>query len=212
MRRLTCLLMTLLAAAPVLADDTVNVVAGGTMVRERATRISVEARLEEAAIRYAGMGQVARFAFYDIAHPTTGAELADMAGYGVALVTAMSHDDTELPPTRVYVEVDGQELPLTLIAAPPTRSLMSERVRSTLGDYRWQGLFLFPVAALRDGARLKMDFAANRQGFSLGTFSGDQQDELGYGGRLTTWPRDRLPPQDVLTRLIQREFPGTLQP
>lgn len=204
--------MTFLAAAPVLADGTVNVAAGGTMARERATRISVEARLEEAASRYAEMGQVARFAFYDIAYPATGAELSDLGGYGVALVTALSHDDTELPPTRVYVEFDGQELPLTLIAAPATRSLVSERVRTTLGEYRWQGLFLFPVAALQDSARLKIDFAANRSGFSLGSFSADQQDELAYGGRLTTWPRERVPPQEALTRLIEREFPGALQP
>jgi hypothetical protein len=210
MRQLACLLATFVGLGAVHATDTVHAVQGGSMVQEPTTRISMEAKLEDAAVRYSQFGNVARSAFFDIAHPATGAELAEMGGYSVALVTALSHDDTELPPARVYVELDGQQIPLTLIAAPPTRSLMSERVRTTLGPYRWQGLFLFPVAALQDGASLKMDFAANRNGFSLGSFSGAQQDELGYGGRLTTWPAMRMPPEAVLVGLIRREFPGSL--
>jgi hypothetical protein len=171
---------------------------------------SMALRVEAAANQYQQYGSVPRVALFDIAYPLSDAELKSMGGYGVLLLTVLSHDATELPPKRLYGVISGVEIPLPLITATTSPTRQTARVSKVLGAHRWDALYLFPIYLLQDSAQIKVDFAANRAGFVLGAFSSAEQSNLGYSNFIFKPPQDVSPPSPVVTGLVAREFPGFL--
>jgi len=70
---------------------------------QRVTNAALADRIRSAAIAYRSYAPVPRVAFFDAAYPRDSAELVEMNGYAIVVVTALSQDSTELPLARVYV-------------------------------------------------------------------------------------------------------------
>ena len=168
-------------------------------------------RLVEAADEYGELGEASRIALFDIAFPANDHELRETSGNAVLLLTTLSQLPDELPPSRLYVSVDGVEHPLRLISPIKIEQPVPAAVAEVLGDERWDGLYQLPLALVRDDAALLVDFATRRRGFVLGRFADDQYATLGY-----TVPREDLvptgdQPMSALVTLVAREFPGLLE-
>ena len=208
----TCLLalIALLLVACASVESDVHAVGQRTWAQSPTVPEAMRERVEDAAFEYQQHAPVPRVALFDIAYPSSDAELVEMAGYGVLLLTALSQDPRELPPKRLYVAIDGIERPLSLIAATKTPPVQSPEVAKVLGTNRWDGLYLFPVYLTQDGAVLSIDFAANRTGFVLGHFSNADQKTLNYQAFLDSAPPVDRPPSNAVVQLVAREFPGFL--
>jgi hypothetical protein len=213
MLRIGFLVITALFLAPrAFADDAIrHLVDKSAWAAQPTVPDSMAQRVDDAAITYQKYAPVPRLALFDVAYPASDAELAEMAGYGVLLVTALSQDASELPPKRLYGVINGTGKTLSLISATTSATTQSPTVSKVLGSHRWDALYLFPVYLTRDGAKIAMDFAAHRKGFVLGTFSSADQKNLNYKSFVADPPRVASPPADVVMNLIAREFPGFLK-
>lgn len=169
-------------------------------------------RLEEAASDYAQYAPVPRIGFFDIAFPGSPSEFRATGGTGVMLVTVLSQDADELPAKRVYVSMDGEEYTLRLISVARTPPAPTGRVAQVLGPHRWDALYAFPVALMRDGATVTMDFAIRRAGFELGDLATQDDGYLGYPTPAGVAPVDDVSGEAALHALIAREYPGFLGP
>lgn len=172
---------------------------------------SMNDRLEQAANQYELEAPIPRVFFYDIAYPAGDTELAEMKGYAVMVVTAVSQDAAELPPTRLYVVVHGKKVTLRRIAGGTSTLPDDSHAAEVFGKHRWDALYLFPVYALHDGNYAAVDFAANRTGFVFARFDSTTLHDLGYAKRLTRAPRVKSPPEAAVRKLVKREFPGFMQ-
>ena len=200
----------LLLAACASTGSDLHVVKRSTWAETPTVPDAMTQRVEDAAVEFQQQAPVPRLALYDIAYPASDAELTDMAGYGVLLLTTLSQDPNELPPTRLYVVTGGIERRLELIIATKPTASQSPTVAKVLGSYRWDGLYLFPVYLTRDGAALSVDFSANRTGFILGHFTNADQKNFNYAGFVDKTPSVAEPSPLALKSLIAREFPGFL--
>lgn len=167
----------------------------------------MERRFEAAAAQYAGY-DVPRVALSDIAYPLDPAEFKAMDGFGVIWIAAVSHDKGELPLKRVYAVVDGKEVELKLAASRPLVTAGSAEVRKTLGEYRWDGLYYFPVYLGSEAQELRIDFAMNRSGFVMLDLKKDPQELPDYVQLPVTHPKGPTPPADAASTLVAREYPG----
>lgn len=199
----------LLAACASIGND-VHVVAQKDWAQTPTVPDSMRQRVQDAAVEFQQHAPVPRIALLDIAYPSSDAELKEMAGYAVLLLTALSQDQGELPPKRLYVTLDGREQILQLIAATKIAPVQSPGVAKVLGTNRWDGLYLFPVSVTQDGAVLSIDFAANRSGFVLARFATADRLNLGYESFADGVLPVDAPPSDAIMRLVAREFPGFL--
>jgi hypothetical protein len=208
MRISLLVVIALLLAACASAGSDAHVVKQTTWAQTPTVPDAMRQRVEDAALEFQQHAPVPRLALFDIAYPSSDAELMDMAGYGVLLLTTLSQSHDELPPKRLYVVIDGVEHPLTLITATKTATIQSPTVAKVLGANRWDGLYLFPVYLMRDNAALSIDFAANRSGFILGHFSNADQKTLNYTEFIDSAPTVDAPSSDAIMSLVTREFPG----
>jgi hypothetical protein len=208
MRISLLVVIALLLAACASAGSNVHVVSLTTWAQTPTVPDAMKQRVEDTALDYQQNAPVPRVALFDIAYPSSDAELVDMAGYGVLLLTTLSQNHDELPPKRLYVVIDGIERPLAPITATKTTATQSPAVAKVLGSNRWDGLYLFPVYLTRDDAALSIDFAANRSGFILGNFSDADQKTLNYSAFVDSAPTVDAPSSDAVMRLVGREFPG----
>jgi hypothetical protein len=189
-------------------DPPVHVTRGGAWAKQPTLPESMAKRVETAAAEYEQNAPVPRMAFFDIAYPSSDAELKAMGGYGVILVTILTQDAHELPPARVYGSVDGSDTAFQLVTSSIASTSQSALVTKVLGKNRWDGLFLFPVQLARDGAQLAIDFATHRKGFVLGRFSSADQQRLPYSRLALDLTAIEAPPSEVVMELVSREFPG----
>src|SRR6266481_3680406 len=83
-----------------------HLVSGTSVANGSLTIAAFDQRLENDARRdqqrYAG-SMVSRIAEFDVAFPIDAAEYASFGKFGVILVSALSHDASELPLAKVYV-------------------------------------------------------------------------------------------------------------
>jgi hypothetical protein len=199
----------LFLAAPALAEESArHIVRSDGWAAVPTLPSSMTKRIDDAVADYQQYAPVSRFALYDLAYPSSDGELAEMAGYGVMLVTVISQLPEEVPPQRVYATIDGAEVTLSLITGSASTPTASPAAAGVFGANLWSGLYLFPIYLTRDGGSVAIDFGANRKGFVLGRFSTDHQAHLNYGHTVTEPPTVLAPPADVLMHVIAREFPG----
>src|SRR6266568_6784348 len=120
---------------------------------------ALDARLAAAALQYRSYAPIPRIAFFDLAYPKDSAEAAAMNGYAILVVTALVQDSTELPLAKVYVSNARGDLGLTLVNSTASRVSPTESdVRATFGQFRWDGIFLFPLSSRTEVADLLADF------------------------------------------------------
>jgi hypothetical protein len=160
----------------------------------------------ETARERQGVPLIPRVAFYDIAYPANAREYAELDGYALMLVTAVSHEKDELPVKRVSLSSGGK-----MISLEPVMSALSKQKTGSLavkifGPYRMDALYLLPVHLRANKAELLMDFAANRKGFSFGKFDGIVPESI--AGLPIKPPKGKGPAKKALTKIIHREYPG----
>jgi len=192
---------TLVAQAPAAHLETALPWSNGAV-----TNAAMDARIHDGAARYRLYAPVPRYALYDMAYPKDSAEAAAMNGYAILVVTALVQDSTELPLAKVYVSDARGDLGLTLVNSTASRVSPAESdVRATFGQFRWDGIFLFPLSSRTEVADLLADFSAHRQGFRLTHFAGDVPDQL---ARLKiSGAAGATPPDAVVWTMIRREYP-----
>jgi hypothetical protein len=212
MRVLAVALIAFLGVGSALAgEDVKHVVSQGNWSQSPTVPDKMAQRVKDTAIEYEQNAPIPRVAFYDIAYPSTDAELKEMASYGVLLLSVLSQDSNEIPPKRLYAVFRGRKILLHLIVATTSPSTQDPLVAKVLGPNRWDGLYLFPVYLTQDDVSLAMDFAASRTDFTLGHFATSDQTGLNYAHILTEAPSAKGPPSRVVAQLISREFPGFLK-
>lgn len=203
------LIASTLSILPALAAEPVEHLVGEGQWSTRPTVPDAMAqRIEDAAMEYAQIGQVARIGFFDIAYPADPEELAALRGHAVMLVSALSQQAAELPPRRVYGAFEGRRIELTLLTSALNRAPQSPAVAKVLGAARWDALYLVPVYLVRDGATIEMDFAKNREGFVLGKFATADRAQLGFPDYAFAALPTARPEPPAVNALAAREFPG----
>jgi len=210
MRVFTVAIIALLLSACASADENIHVFGSRSWTQTPTVPEGMRQRVEESAIEFQQHAPVPRIGLFDIAFPSSATELRDTDGYGVLLMTALSQDERELPPKRLYVTLDGREHVLRLISSTRTAPTQSPNVERVLGANRWDALYLFPVYLMQDGAALSLDFAENRDGFVLGRFSTANRNTLGYDMLVGEAPAGDSPPSNAIMRMVAREYPGFL--
>src|SRR6266700_612138 len=134
---------TLVAQAPAAHLETALPWSNGAV-----TNAAMDSRIHDGAARYRLYAPVPRYALYDMAYPKDSAEAAAMNGYAILVVTALVQDSTELPLAKVYVSDARGDLGLTLVNSTASRVSPAESdVRATFGQFRWDGIFLFPLSS-----------------------------------------------------------------
>jgi len=167
---------------------------------------TIDLRIDRAASDYERYGRVARIALFDIAFHANAVEYESLEGYGVMVVSVLSHLREELPPKRLYVRIGDSTIELALLTSVFSQQDSGKLAARVLGPNRWDGLFLFPVYARRDGQELVMDFARNRDGFILGRFT--DKDMAPLRELPVKKPTASRPANDALMKIISREYPG----
>jgi hypothetical protein len=151
-------------------------------------------------------GAVKRVAFFDIAFPNSPQEFVALGGNGVILVTAISHDPTELPLKRVHINVRDKDIELKRISYMLSKQTQKSLAVDTFGQYRMDGMYLFPVYLKALPGKVVVDFARNRNDFGIAEFNASDFDKL--NDLPSTFPSGKGPSPDTLKNFITREFPG----
>jgi hypothetical protein len=152
---------------------------------------------------------VPRVAFIDFAYPADSREYHQMGGYGVLLMVAFSQERRELPPKRLYAMVDGNEIELDLLTSASSRQDPDTAAGIVFGANRWEGLYAFPVELGRTARELRIDYAANRDGFTVYKFEDDGRAKL--ASLPAGVPKSPRPPPTALAGFVGREYPGFLR-
>jgi len=190
---------------PAPSERLVHIIDPGTVSKRPATDSIIAGEIDGAAREYRRYAPVPRGAFYDLAWPKDTAEYRRMAGYGLVLVTAVDQAAAELPIARAYVQAgDGRDSTLTLLG-----SILSEipagdtLARAVFGRYRFDGLYLVPLAPQWRGGVIVIDFTQGRKGFRVGQIAGTTPRELAQGTRTLA----ARPDSNAIVVMIQREYP-----
>jgi hypothetical protein len=165
-------------------------------------------RLDETATEYRAYSPIPRIALFDIAYPSSEAELREMAGHAVVLITMLSQSSSELPPARIFLRLGAEERELKLITGGVSASQPGTIVATVFGGHRWDGLYLLPMHFVRDGALVGADFAANRVGFVVAKFTDSDLRNLSYLKDVPPPPETDVVEREIVMRFIAREYPG----
>jgi hypothetical protein len=163
----------------------------------------LDARLVDVARDYQKHAPIPRIALSSVSLPVDRQEYYALSGFAVVVITVLSQEPAELPPSRVFVKVEGKELDLTQLASRQFIDTDSALVARVFGTSRFDGLYLYPMAYRALGAQLVLDFAINRSDFVIVTFPMVPQSD----GFPIAAPTAEQPDPETLARFIAREVP-----
>jgi hypothetical protein len=169
---------------------------------------ALDAGIREAAVQYRAHAPVPRFAHFDIACPRDSVEAAGLKAYAILVVTAVVQDSSEIPVRRVYFRSSNGDQQLPLHAAVASR-IVDRSILATFGAFRYDAVYLLPLALRVKVGDLLLDFAAHRQGFRLAHFTGDTPEPVRRLGPLG--PPRGLPSKAAINTLVRREYPDLTQ-
>lgn len=202
-----------IAPTTLYADGPTQHIISNAAVTQGTTATSVmDGRLQEAAQDYASYAPVPRIGFYDAALPADADEYKTLDGFGVLLVTLVSQDKGELPPKRVYVMLGAKQVELHLFRSMLTSNDAAPDVQRVLGNYRWDGIYCYPVYLSQQAQELRLDFAKNRDGFVLARYDHDAEalPETLRSVNVVP-PHGETPDAAAFMRIVQREYPGLIE-
>lgn len=183
-----------------------------TLALAQVTPDEMEKRIEEQAERLQNMagGRVARAGFVDFTWPVDPREHRALAKHVLVLVTAVTHEESELPLKRVYVEADGKEIELQRLGGVRSEIRAGSTAAEVLGTHREDAFYLAPAAAMAAKGHLRADFAAHRDGFGLYELPGTPPDFVARDRRPV--PRGAKPDPKAVKAMLEREYPGFPEP
>jgi hypothetical protein len=175
------------------------------MIKRAATDSIIAAQIADAAREYRAYAPIPRGAFFDLAWPKDTVEYRRMAGYGLVLVTAVDQSAAELPIARAYVQAgDGRDSTLTLLGSIVSEIPAGDTLaRAVFGRYRFDGLYLVPLAPQWRGGVIVIDFIHGRKGFRVGQIAGATPRELAQATRTLA----ARPDSNAIVVMIRREDP-----
>lgn len=143
-------------------------------------------------------------ALYEIAYPDGPGEYTRMSGYGLLLVTTLSHESEEMQIARVFAQHDTLAVEMELVAALSSRtSLQDSTVRNVLGRYRTDAVFLFPILLRFIECGLFVEFGTGPSTFHLADFPGVLDVDARIQPRR---PPTGRPDPVALDEMLWREF------
>jgi len=144
-----------------------------------------------------------RIVVHTLAWPEDAAEYRALGRNGVLLITAVSRNAGELPLAKVYVRMEGRDIPLRKLSSRRTDTATGSLVRTMFGAHREDALFLAPGALLLSEAPLMARFAlqdtqsrVNSAPFEAPAFVRNDRGEAAE------------PDASVLKSFMERRFPG----
>ena len=182
-----------------------GVAAGGLTIAAFDQRLENDARRDQQ--RYAGAA-LSRIAEFDVTFPIDATEYKNFGKYGVILVSALSHDASELPLARVYVQVGGSTVELQRVVSIRRELGPNSIAGAEYGRYREDAFYLLPVGALLGDFTLLADFAVHRSGFVLTKGPLALPDFIKADLTLSNTDPGPLPSANAFVALFKREYPG----
>lgn len=144
-------------------------------------------------------------ALHQISYPKDRTEYERMGGHGLLRVTVLAHDPEDLVIREVYAQADTVGVAFKLVAAHSSHSAAEDGVVTrTLGGFRSDAIYLFPVLARLVEADLYVEFGQEPLTFLLEQFPGTPPPEV---VDLPKGPPLGLPDPTALTRMLERDFP-----
>lgn len=168
---------------------------------------SMNEQIEQAAEEYQSDAPVPRIALTDMAFPSDPEEYTALDGYGVLLVFAVTQENDELPPKRVYVRINDKEVNLKLFASGFEKYSGNKLVNRVFGEYRWDGLYFFPVYFAKSAQTLVIDFAKDRDGFVLQKLGKGNIKFPDFLNSIMKAPTTSALPVKAFTKIVAREYP-----
>ena len=166
---------------------------------------ALDPHIRNAIKQLGSKGPVSRAAFYDITYPRDSMELGETGGYGILLVTAIVHDSTDIPLTRVYAHTAAGDQNLVPFAAVASRIAPSNSgLVRTVGPFRFDAVYLFPVAARLELGELVAAFADSNTQSALVHLDRTKVVPAWVGR--AGWPSVG-PSPSAIWELIEREYP-----
>jgi hypothetical protein len=177
----------------------------------------VNADLEKAAkLRQDSAKGRAEFGrWYYFYYSLTQAEFSALAKYTVFLIVVLTQKSEELPLKRVYIREKDREVALARLSGWRSELDGQSLAAQMFGRFREDGLYLVPMAPmLRDG-QIRIDFAANRDGYVMMQFpSNVARDDIKTHPWLDAGDpaANAKPDLKELRAFIRRKYPGFLVP
>jgi hypothetical protein len=163
------------------------------------------ARLEKTLEEIPPSASVPRIALGDVAYPRSQQELEALGGFGLLLVTVVSHNGRELPVERVEARLGDQVGELPLVNSRVIR--MNEgRMSRVFGGYRFDGVYLLPVSTTRANSSVVVYLRGGSATLEPLRFPPPPDQDNFPRGLNFDWAL-RKPDVDALLRLINDEFP-----
>jgi len=167
----------------------------------------ISGELDKLAVQYKEYAPIPKMAIYDIGYPKDSKEFESLDGYGLILVAAVSQTKEELPIKRIYILTGGKEVNLTRMhmylsnAEDP-----SSQTFKTLGGFRMDAIFAFPVYLRLQPGLVYVEFAKDTKPMTLAKFNGETPNSL---VRLPNRrPAGTDYPSMALRTFMKREYPG----
>jgi hypothetical protein len=132
---------------------------------EALTNAKVEDRLRKFMLGLPPHSSVQRIALADVAYPANSEENRKLGGFTLILVTAVTHEPTELPP-HVHFRHSSGDLALPLLLSrigavdPPD-------LRKVFGSLRFDGLYAIPIQATQTEGAVLANFQNVSRDFRL---------------------------------------------
>jgi len=193
------------ATSPEHTFENTNVAKGGLTIDAFNRRLEDAARCDQQ--RYAGSA-VSRIVQFDLAFPRDANEYKSFGKYGLLLVSALSHDASELPLAKVYVQFGGSTVELQRVVSIPREPAPNSAAGSEYGQYRQDAFYLIPAGALSDDFTLLADFAVHRSGFIVTKGPLTLPDFIKSDVTLSKTDPGPLPSANAFVVLLRREYPG----
>jgi hypothetical protein len=182
-----------------------QVVAPGDAGTSPVTDEVVLGRIDDAARGVPKNGVAPRIALAALAYPRTQREFVAMGGFGLLLVTALSHDPAELPIAKVVSEMRGEAVELPLVASrvgqPP-----NAKIPSVFGKARFDGIYLFPVFITRLNTKIVVYLGGGRFPVHVMNFPAPPEED-GMPSELDLDFEPREPSVDAMLKLLEEELP-----
>lgn len=193
------------------AEDTHEVAPtdSGTSVSLTDYAKHIDDKAREYQAKYAG-SVIDRIVLFDSVFPHDRNEFLALDGYTVMLVSAVTHDQSELPLARLYLTMDGKELEMPVIARTRRAVSKGSATYQTFGPFREDVFVIVPSVLLFYETCFSADFAAHRQGFEFGRGPMNAPDYLIAERSLVTSTVKASPAPAAFLPLIRREYPGFL--
>ncbi len=146
-------------------------------------------------------GEAIRSISFDLCLPADGHEYEALGKNAIIMLTSSTAIAPELPLKSVFVEIDGNRVPLQRIA----RAVLSAK-----GDRIEQvSFYLVSIQLTKKTSRLAADFQGARSDFGIGSFGPEfYPSDAPAFVRLDEYDNPSEPDPDVLAALLAREYPA----